>query len=429
MDIHRAISPIRAFGVFSLLIVFGPFTSVAAAPQLSQAEWADLFEARESVVWSGHALFEMTFSPADASQIEAIKQVTAARGEPDAWSGYVYREDATRKLSYVAEWWRSGEMERTDKRASLRWEEFERGVDHPASTTAFDGHIVRRLDSTGDQPLGSVNSMEDAYWKNAVRHDRLFGFSLEFLGKPYSHVVRSARDFSVEVIQRDGRELQKLRFLHDERDDIILELYLDENQRLVESQYWRPDHTGSFYPRERWVFSEYREVPIPGGETFSFPGRAMFHLRMGQTADGVPVEYARKELVFRELEFNLDIPTSVFEISFPPGTKVYDELSGAGWLVNRDELGEYLTSQLSDLEQDVMAQEAFERPVATQAETKPRGDAASSAVRGKTGSAARPPRANGLYRAIATMLVLLALGTVAGLIRRHRRWREKNTPQ
>lgn len=152
---------------------------------------------------------------------------------------------------------------------------------------------------------------------------------------PYSQLIANGNNFSAKKIVTDGKECTRVFVQHPATNKRSFLLVYDDQFRLIERQLIfkiEPDPEPRIY--ERHVFSNYKEYEDPSGEVIWFPTKAVYHDYVGNSPDGTPVEVEQRTINIREIKFNVDIPDEKFVIKFPLGIKMYDGVSGMGWMDN-----------------------------------------------------------------------------------------------
>lgn len=311
-----------------LVCAFGLLEECRGQPARSQGP---PLNTRESVVrWLKHseglvqsADCEMEFRvlPTRPEMLPLIREVCAANGQrPEQ---FFIDDSFVRKNSYACKWLRKGDKER-----------FERvSADGVRQVQSYDGQIVRLVAQRDGNTTGSINTTQSASWSTA---NRVHPFSLVYLyyEKPYSHWVQQGVDFRSSTEERDGQTLTRVSVSDpmDPRDHRIT-LIFDAEGRVVERQKLRklPSDPRPFV-REIHVLTDYEAFSNPSGETIWFPRRAVYNYNMGVHASGALAEYMSEEIQIKSIHFNLDIPDGAFELRIPRDAKVWDGVTGLGWL-------------------------------------------------------------------------------------------------
>ncbi len=309
------------------------------------AEW---LRYQEGQVHSARFVFEVTHSVTPPGSVSLIREACRNRGQENDYVHYLVTDEFVARNNGVVQWWRKGVAERSDR---YPYSDAKSAFDAnaPVLTTAFDGQVVRALGKTGTGLAGSINTVDGADWN---RDNRVGPYSLiyEWYGTPYSKVVADAADFKMSPVVRDGKSYTEVTLLANKTDWLTAVLLLDENRRIVERQvYGKLDKEPAARLWEKVIISDYQSIKDAGGETIWFPRQAVYHRFCGALANGTPVEYSAETLRIREIALNIDIPDSKFVLTFPPGTRIYDGMTGLGFLDRAEELNALLDESVDKL--------------------------------------------------------------------------------
>jgi len=80
------------------------------------------------------------------------------------------------------------------------------------------------------------------------------------------------------------------------------------------------------------VFTQYRAFNDPSGEVISYPMEIVYHYYIGHAPNGTLVETGTKTYTIEDIKFNIDIPDDKFDLKIPKDAKVFDGVTGLGWL-------------------------------------------------------------------------------------------------
>jgi hypothetical protein len=200
------------------------------------------------------------------------------------------------------------------------------------STKAFDGNVVRTLGQSVDGPIAFIDSAETGHFSNANRLEP-FAFLFEYINEPYSQLIQTSPDCRVSSRRYHDTDGLEVSFVHPKFLYMRFVLVLDEKYRLVQRDEIM-QRTGDKEPRlyERHEFTDYKAYDDPSGEQIWFPSHALYRYYMGNMPDGSPVNHTTKQIEITSLEFNVNIPDDVFTLDIPKNARVYDRLTGRGWL-------------------------------------------------------------------------------------------------
>ncbi|MHC4743194.1 MAG: hypothetical protein ACYS8Z_14865 [Planctomycetota bacterium] len=206
-------------------------------------------------------------------------------------------------------------------------------AEDPFRVMAFDGNVARRLERGADQIVGSLSTFEKSHFRAAVADP--FSFLFEYGTTPYSKIVGEGTDFGISTVSREGQVFTQVSVMYEPEKKSFVLLF-DNEHRLVERQLIAHSKSGSGII-EKHTFSDYVRHTDDSGESLWFPHQAVWRHYIGPLPEDPPVEYGKKTLTIKQIKFNVDIPDDKFTIQFPPGTRIYDEISGFGWI---DSMGE-----------------------------------------------------------------------------------------
>ncbi|MHC4166440.1 MAG: peroxiredoxin family protein [Planctomycetota bacterium] len=285
---------------------------------------------QESLVRSMECTFETNRSPTRPENIPLIDEVCRRLGKKNR---YIFTEEGTKTHDAVTRWRRKGVKERWD-RFRLAAPGSDVSSEIPFNTLAFDGQIIRSMSFRDEGTAGSIDTIEGAHWHSFTRTDP-YSFIYEYGGVPYSTIISRGRDFDISTVVDDGRTLTRVSVGHPDFDWRSFVLLFDQEHRLVERQNivkLGSDPAPRLYARH--VFSDYRKHEDASGETIWFPHRAVYHHYMGNLPDGTPVEYFSEATTIKNTKFNVDLSDDIFVIQFPRGAKIWDGITGFGWIYN-----------------------------------------------------------------------------------------------
>jgi hypothetical protein len=280
----------------------------------------------EGLVRSAECWFENVQTPTKANAIPVIREACRLRGEKN-YGRFITSEAQAKSRSSLCHWLRSGPKERL--------EYFDIGAQKSASprqVQAFDGVAVRSLSIRDGNTIGSVKSVDAAHWNNS---NRLHPFTLiwRFNDTPYSEILAEGRDYAAAPVPRGNEVLTRVSVRHPTLDSHSFVFLFGPDCRMLERRvivlFASEDR-----PRlnEIHTFAGYERFDNLKGEPIWFPRRAEYHFVAGVLPDGSPAVYETKHIRIRDITFNVDIPDAMFELKLPESAKVYDDLTGQGWL-------------------------------------------------------------------------------------------------
>jgi len=320
--------------VQALFLIQASSSQAQITTPASQQEVVAWLQHQESFVRSMECTFENVESPTSPENIPRIHEVCDKHGM-DA-EQYVYTKELTDKWTCSVGWYREGSKERWDKFRKAEGQSAHLAKD-PFRVMAFDGHVARELERGADQIIGSLMTFEDSHFRAAVPDP--FSFLFEYAMIPYSEILAGGTDLRISTVSREGQVFTQVSVRYEPEKKSFVLLF-DNNHRLVERQLIAHSKSVSGII-EKHTFSDYVRHTDDSGESVWFPHQAVWHHYIGPLPEDPPVEYGKKTLTIKQIKFNVDIPDEKFTIQFPPGTKIYDEISGFGW-VSKDEEEKFL---------------------------------------------------------------------------------------
>lgn len=281
---------------------------------------------RESLLQSVAASFSVEYSVTNPESIPLIREVCANRGNEADYPHFVTSGEMARQMSYRARWFRRGIKERE--------EQFPLDGDHearPRQIKAFDGLFVRHLNV--DQMSARFDTLESAAWNRSSRLNLLSIFA-EFMGRNYSDIVESGRNFGSAETQIGSTSVNQILVSHPESEGLSFRLYFDKDGLMVRREtlalgYSSDPQLPLMY--ERVDISDYRSYDDGSGESAMLPHLAVLHRYVGALPSGQPVDYGTITLTVESIKLNTPISEDTFVVAFPAAAKVWDEVNGLGW--------------------------------------------------------------------------------------------------
>lgn len=310
-----------------LFMIFGINDGLAQpTPNMIRESLVARMRHQEGQVRSGEAYFEIKVPPTQPDMIPIIEEVCELQGKRNQVGRFVTDDALAETLSNRIHWWRSGDKERYDK---LPLKVGDKPVE--PSRAAFDGQVVRRIDPKADQTVASINSTESGHWKS-VNEIHPFSFVYYYQYTPYSEIVEKSPIFEVTNLTVDGDKRLAILVQHPIFDEMRFRLVYDSQWRLFERHLLLKRQKKNFETIEIHHFMDWREFPNPKGEPVSLPSKAQYRYFMGETLNGTLAEYVTFNVTVQKLNLNIDIPDEIFELKFPSNAKIYDGMTGLGWL-------------------------------------------------------------------------------------------------
>ncbi len=329
--------------------------SINAHSQYTQQEIASKLASDEALAVTAHATVEYRVIPTAAEVIPKIQRIIRELhpDSPDQWNAFVYNEQDALVRSRDIEWWRKGDRERVDVFASDVSKSFEGPHADKMSYEAFDGSIVRTYAKYPDEVRGAIGSMESTD-RNQVNRNLPFSFLHEYVMTPFSDIIRDSPNFAVTRASDKVKELVEVSFSHPAFTAHSFVARFDEDTRLVERDLYirtsaDPDSDSEQRLYTRTNFADYELFTAQDGSLIWFPTLVEEHFFLDDPTGGDPVEYHSVRAHVYDIEFNAEIENDWFVLEFPKGARIYDKLTGLGWLSGEGSTLDQLENDLSSV--------------------------------------------------------------------------------
>jgi len=245
----------------------------------------------------------------------------------------IYTREDSRHRSAAVKFWRKDAKQR-EERIRLDPELARIG----AQIQAFDGQILREFsprDGGKEGPIASLSTAKKVYWEQSSRKDPI-SFIYKYYELPFSQVFSEPSTFSCVPIRRGSDQLYRVLVKCGmwPVKGSVLEVLFDERLLPLERLVRVPHRPGELVLNHKYTFNDYRPYPLSSGETTWFPNRVTYSVYdiLGKMPNGDPLEIYREEITFNKVQFNIDMPDSLFELEIPKNVRVYDGVTGLGWL-------------------------------------------------------------------------------------------------
>ncbi|MCI0381053.1 MAG: hypothetical protein L0215_26005 [Gemmataceae bacterium] len=188
--------------------------------------------------------------------------------------------------------------------------------------------------------IASVDTTKSGHWSDS-NHVHPFSLVYVYYERPYSEWVHEGVNFTLAREQHHGRSVTRVAVTNPKNPGNTIILFFGRDGRLIERQiiFQLPSEPKPFVC-EIHELSDYETFPNPNGEPIWFPRRAVYHYNMGVHPNGTLVEYLTETIHIKDIKFNVEIPDGVFELPIPSDARVWDGVTGLGWLEpgNRPEM-------------------------------------------------------------------------------------------
>lgn len=311
-----------------MLIAVVMSVTVAGASLSNQTEtlrqaYVHKLKHQENLILSARCTYDIEARGTRAEMIPLVTDMCKLQGREKEVPRFIATEGYARSNSFSQRWWRKGIMER-----------YETSPAHDAAqgiTITFDGHIMRTVSQNGQS--ASIDSTEGFFSK--VGKNPLTA-SFFFQDRRLSDLLQSGRELTAKDTRANGQGTLVFSFVHDTAANYGIELTFDSEDRLAERRTLPPPFSHKQPARDVnqiYRISDYRVHPNPAGEErIWFPYQFSMSLCMGTLPDGRIVEWATKFLRVKQIEFNLDIPDSLFTQEIPSSATTWDGLVSQSFL-------------------------------------------------------------------------------------------------
>lgn len=326
--------PFRFSLLSTLIIATGLFTTLSSSaqpprpgPALTREGLVQRQRYAEGLIKSAEADFEVVMSPTKPDMVPLIRDICRLRGVEGEVANYTVNESFAQAQSYKARWWRKGEKER------LETYRLDQQGGEPKATTTFDGQFVRSLASSDNSLTGSVDTVDGAHWYTSERIHPL-ALIHTYCGTPYSTIIQQGSSFSIVP---DGlqRGYTKVTVQHPKLDFVRFSLLLDSEWRLKERRLiCKIGSDTAFRVYEVHEFDDYRMVDNPAGDSVLMPMSVTQRYVVGEHSSGKLAEYWQIKVRVTRIAINTDLPDDRFELAIPRKAKVWDGVTGQGWLID-----------------------------------------------------------------------------------------------
>jgi hypothetical protein len=319
----------------SALAAFASSSLQAENNSVSREQVVAWLRHQEQLVRSIECEYEYRYDPTSPQIDSQLRELFKDYPDPNAQfaSAHFSKEDAE-KFSHLRRFWRKGAKE--------RWDQFNLGDDidsaPPRESEAFDSQILRAFSPKGEdgKPVGSVESAQRAFWDKMPREDPST-FLFNNYEVPYSKLIESGSQFQAAEVDYDGQKCIRVSVTCSEQVSAgqVLILTFDHEHRLLERwvKLGPPLYpTNPPVDHEQDVFSDYQAHRDASGEVIWFPNEAVYRTFQGKLHDGTLVANTAEHFKVHNIQFNTDIPDSLFDLKIPTDAKVYDGVTGQGWL-------------------------------------------------------------------------------------------------
>lgn len=158
-------------------------------------------------------------------------------------------------------------------------------------------------------------------------------FTLRYYEDPYSQVIEEATKFDTRTERRGNELLYHVTTLTGgHRDADYLDFVFDGHFRQRERSLRILLPNGKSFLNHKYWFSDYRPYPTVSGESAWIPNRVVYALYNGNLPSGERMEVMRQVITMQNIQLNIDIPDQLFELEIPRDAKIYDGVTGLGWL-------------------------------------------------------------------------------------------------
>jgi hypothetical protein len=278
---------------------------------------------QEQLIRSMRCEYIVTVSPTLPEMIPLLRRLSGA--DDRLLNQYLCTPEMARRKSYSARWWRKGEKERLEQNAP------DETAQPPGLVFAFDGNVVRSVQTEKGQSTASIAPLEKSHLRDTFRTEP-FDLLYQCCGKPYSEIVGKGRDLTLSTTTVDGQRRIRLSVRHPIYDGIAFAFVFDAAYRVLERGLFDITTNKKRVQTQRAFFGKYKSFVDDRGETIWFPQEVLIKYFTFPLPDGTPIQYKSDTITFKSVAFNPEIPDDVFVVRLPENAKVYNNVTGQGWL-------------------------------------------------------------------------------------------------
>jgi len=269
--------------------------------------------------------------PATDEEIRLIEALIASdpvRAKRNLWdsaSRFILTKEDCAIRSYGVVWKKCDSLERCDMTLLAN--------NQVRKSEAFDGNIVRTLSFSQNGDInGSIMDADGAYWytqNRATPGAALFTY-FQF---PYEKMISQRRNFSSTQSTLNGLAVTIYKFRHPlDSVNTDFELFVDDKNRLLKRHIYYPYVRSPKGLHEIHTFNDYKKFHALDGKYVEFPTRIDLHYVMDIDRGNHVVVYKKQTLTITDIAFHDQLPRDEFTLLFPSKAKIYDGLTGLGWL-------------------------------------------------------------------------------------------------
>lgn len=275
---------------------------------------------QEELVKSLSCDLEIVVHPTEKKAIAQIRDVCARQRRAGDAVNYIISANSAKARSKKLRWWREGVKERIESTM---------GSDKSREIQAFDGALIRSVQSRRNGTTGAIHSTASAYWNDSNRIT--LGYLLFYAyGKPYSSWVEDSASCKITVAR--GEEVYHVS-LEDPPTARRMDIVLDEKYRIVRrDNFVKFAVDREFRLNERHALGDYQAHRDASGETIWIPRVAEIAYYMGVADDGTPIKYQSQTITVSGVQINSDLDDGLFALTFPDNVEVWEGVHGLGWL-------------------------------------------------------------------------------------------------
>jgi hypothetical protein len=237
---------------------------------------------------------------------------------------FVTTERHAKLGSWRGRWIRSGVRERLDIMLGYS--------DKVRETLSFDGGIVRSIVRSGDAVHATLHETVGAHWHTANRVSP-WTFLYCFREDKYHEMLMLEHRSEYREVQSGPNTV--ISFRHPKADvGVWFELTIDRGtMRLLERRVYYRDlfHPENRELREIHRFYDYSLFDVDS-QRIELPTRGVYSYVLGENGKTVLPEWKCEEVRLTNIAINEVVEASYFEPAIPADAKIYDGLTGLGWL-------------------------------------------------------------------------------------------------
>jgi hypothetical protein len=311
---------------------FGSPVAAVETPLVSRESIVAALRHQERLVRSAACTFDVQLQPTKDEDVPRLRAVCKARGNEQDYQRYIYTTESALRRNCVVRWIGLGIKERSEAYATLA--DLAEGENRAIKVLAFDGQVIRSFSPQESQVLARIDSRSSADWDTAT-HLSIYSLLFAYHSRNYSDLLETSDNVEISAIKVDNEQGTRVVFVHPDFKYQSFDLAFDKRLRLRRrvNILQLKDFDREPRPYEIYEFTDYKVYDDESGERIDFPQKVTYHHIAGlDPATREPVEYMTEQITLQGTWFNRPVPDTLFAIELPKDAKIYDGLTGRGWI-------------------------------------------------------------------------------------------------